>query len=104
MSEITITMPDDLIDRIASAVAAKLQNSETKQSIYTIQELMGKLHLSRNTITDRIRRGDFGEVINDGRRYRVTSTGLQTYIDKHSGQLPRKDTGKVRIHQNPGRI
>ena len=58
---------------------------------YTVDDLATSLHFSRDTIIKRIHKGEFGDVIRDGRRYRVTAAGLQQYIDQHSG------TGRIRI-------
>ena len=75
---------------------------------YTVDDLATSLHFSRDAIINRIRKGDFGDVIHDGRRYRVTEKGLQQYIDQHSGQAYQKQeppqTQYRRRHVNPGRI
>ena len=75
---------------------------------YTVDDLATSLHFSRDTIINRIRKGDFGDVIRDGRRYRVTAAGLQQYIDQHSGQTYHKQEPPQpqyrRKHVNPGRI
>jgi predicted DNA-binding transcriptional regulator AlpA len=104
MSELTFTLSDTDVNRIASAVAAKLYVPE--KSIYTIPELMDKLQLSRDTITDRIRKGQFGNVIRDGRTYRIPAAGVQHYIDQHSGTAYHKanKAAPIKIHANPGKI
>jgi len=102
--EAVITLSDEDIDRIASAVAAKLDRP--KSSTYTIPDLMDKLQMSRDTITDRIRKGQFGDVLRDGWRYRVTETGLQTYIQQHCGTIYPKSEKQavIRMYVNPGKI
>jgi predicted transcriptional regulator len=105
MPELSFILSDTDIDRIASAVAAKITVPQ-QACTYTIADLMDKLQLSRDTITDRIRKGQFGEVLQDGRRYRVTEKGLQQYIDQHSGQIHNRKQQKerLRVRDNPGRI
>ena len=105
MPELKFRLSDEDVQRIATAVAGIMQKPQ-EQDTYTINDLVAKLQLSRDTITDRIRKGEFGEVIRDGRRYRVTSTGLRQYIDWHSGQAYSKphQAARHRVHENPGRI
>ena len=104
--ELLHSLTDDDLQYLADRLADKLQ--QPAQETYTIAELSEKLKLSRDTITDRIRKGEFGNVIRDGRRYRVTAAGLQQYIDQHSGQAYQKQeppqTQYRRRHVNPGRI
>lgn len=118
MPEVTLRLTHDgLIDLLHSLTDADLQYLADRladkfqphaQETYTIAELSEKLKLSRDTITDRIHKGEFGDVIRDGRRYRVTEKGLQQYIDQHSGQAYQKreppQTQYRRRHVNPGRI
>ena len=73
---------------------------------YTVDDLATSLHFSRDTIINRIRKGDFGDVIRDGRRYRVTEKGLQQYISKYNSLAfsKKQPTQRHRAHTNPGRI
>lgn len=99
-------LTDNDLQYLADRLADKLQ--QPTQETYTIAELSEKLKLSPETISDRIHKGEFGNVIRDGRRYRVTAAGLQQYIDLHSGQTYRKQelpqTHHRRTHTNPGKI
>ena len=118
MPEVTLRLTHDgLIDLLHSLTDADLQYLADRladkfqphtQETYTIAELSEKLKLSPETISDRIHKGEFGEVIRDGRRYRVTAAGLQQYIDQHSGQTYHKQEPPQpqyrRKHVNPGRI
>lgn len=108
MPDLTFRLSDEDVQRIATAVANIIKQPQAAtQSTYTINELSDKLQLSRDTIIDRIRKGEFGEVIRDGQRYRVTAAGLQQYIDRHTGQAYSPAQAKQRqrrIHVNPGRI
>ena len=104
--ELLHSLTDDDLQYLADRLADKLQ--QPAQETYTIAELSEKLKLSPETISDRIRKGEFGNVIRDGRRYRVTAAGLRQYIDTHSGQAYHKQetpqTQYRRKHVNPGRI
>lgn len=102
--EAVITLSDEDVNRIASAVAAKLERPE--KSTYTIPDLMDKFQLSRDTITDRIKKRQFGDVIRDGRTYRVPASGVQYYIAQHSGKAYHKIEKRavMQIHANPGKI
>lgn len=106
LMELLHGLTDNDLQYLANQLADKFQPHA--QETYTIAELSEKLKLSRDTITDRIRKGEFGNVIRDGRRYRVTAAGLQQYIDQHSGQAYQKQeppqTQYRRRHVNPGRI
>lgn len=118
MPEISLHLTHDgLIDLLHSLTDADLQYLADRladkfqpraQETYTIAELSEKLKLSPETISDRIHKGEFGDVIRDGRRYRVTAAGLQQYIDRHSGQTYHKQEPPQpqyrRKHVNPGRI
>ena len=106
---IPVVLSDTDVQRIAAAIIVELRKQPQEQDdTYTIKDLTKKLKLSHDTITDRIRKGEFGEVIRDGRRYRVTAAGLRQYIDTHSGQAYHKQetpqTQYRRKHVNPGRI
>lgn len=102
--EAVFTLSNEDIDRIATAVAAKIDRP--KNRTYTIPNLMDKLQMSRDTITDRIRKGQFGDVLRDGRQYRVTEAGLQMYIQLHSKEEYHRAEKRVaiRVHANPGKI
>ena len=102
--EAVITLSDEDVNRIASAVAAKLERPE--KNIYTIPDLMDKFQLSRDTVTDRIKKGQFGDVIRDGRTYRVPVSGVKQYIAQHSGGGYHKVEKRtaIRTHVNPGKI
>ena len=118
MPEVTLRLTHDgLIDLLHSLTDADLQYladrladklQQPTQETYTIAEISEKLKLSPETISDRIHKGEFGDVIRDGRRYRVTAAGLQQYIDQHSGQTYHKQEPPQpqyrRKHVNPGRI
>ena len=106
LMELLHGLTDNDLQYLANRLADKFQPHA--QETYTIAELSEKLKLSRDTITDRIHKGKFGDVIRDGRRYRVTAAGLQQYIDQHSGQTYHKQEPPQpqyrRKHVNPGRI
>lgn len=107
ITEILHSLTNNDLQYLADRLADKFQPHT--QETYTIAELSEKLKLSAETISDRIRKGEFGnDVIRDGRRYRVTAAGLQQYINNHSGQTYHKQeppqTQYRRKHVNPGRI
>ncbi len=106
ITELLHGLTDNDLQYLADRLAEKLQRPA--KGTYTIVEISKKLKLSRDTIINRIHKGEFGNVIRDGRRYRVTAAGLQQYIDTHSGQAYQKQeppqTQYRRRHVNPGRI
>lgn len=118
MPEVTLRLTHDgLIDLLHGLTDSDLQYLADRltdkfqphtQETYTIAELSEKLKLSPETISDRIHKGEFGDVIRDGGGHSVSSAGLQQYIDQHSGQACHKQetprTQYRRRHVNPGRI
>lgn len=103
MPELTFALSDADVERIASAVATKL--SKPQGDTYTIPDLIKRLQLSRDTIIKRIRKGEFGTVLHDGRLYRITEDGLQRYFSLHSAQVYHRPTVEHQgIHRNPGKI
>lgn len=67
LMELLHGLTDNDLQYLANRLADKFQPHA--QETYTIAELSEKLKLSRDTITDRIHKGEFGDVIRDGRRY-----------------------------------
>lgn len=104
--ELLHSLTDNDLQYLADRLVEKLQRPA--KGTYTIAEISKKLKLSRDTIINRIHKNEFGNVIRDGRRYRVTAAGLQQYIDTHSGQAYQKQEPPQaqyrRKHVNPGRI
>ena len=98
------SLTDSDLQYLADRLADKLQ--QPTQETYTIAEISEKLKLSPETISDRIHKGEFGDVIRDGRRYRVTEKGLQQYISKYNSLAfsKKQPTQRHRAHTNPGRI
>ena len=103
MPELTFALSDADVERIALAVSAKLSNPQC--NTYTIPDLIKKLKLSRDTIVKRIRKGEFGAVLHDGRLYRITEDGLQHYFSLHNAQVYHSPSiGHKEVHKSPGRI
>ena len=98
--EAVITLSNEDVDRIASQSPRSWKDRKKASTQYLIS---WKLQLSRDTITDRIRKGQFGDVIRDGRTYRIPASGVQRYIAQHSGAAYRKAGERqfIRIHANP---
>ncbi|WP_085833529.1 helix-turn-helix domain-containing protein [Clostridium merdae] len=52
---------------------------------YTVEQLAKMFNKSSDTIRRKIRAGEFGDTLNDGKAHMVSESGLQAYIKKHTG-------------------
>lgn len=70
---------------------------------YTAEQLADMFNRSCDTIRRKIRAGQFGETLNDGKEHMVSETGLQNYIKQHTGPAcyVRHFSGKKRIKRTP---
>lgn len=108
MDERTDAIFDAFADMIADRVAGKL-NLGAGQTLYSVEELAKRLGLSKSAVRQRIRAGEFGEVVHHSdNSYRVTAEGVWKYERDHMGPAyrPRETARPARRarRRDPGPI
>lgn len=80
------TILNALADLLAPKVADLLRDTQPEKELYSVADLAKRYSVSRETISRRIRAGEFGETINMGeRRKMVTAAGVRFYDEAHLG-------------------
>lgn len=71
---------------------------------YTVEQLAEMFNRSCDTMRRKIRDGQFGETLNDGKEHMVSEAGLQNYIKQHTGPayyVRHFSSGRKRIKHTP---
>lgn len=103
------TILDALADALVEKIAARMP-AGGRQDTYTIAQLAERYGMSKGSIAQRVRAGEFGDTINAGARtHLVTAEGVAKFEAEHTGpahdgkvgtHLPRRRTQ----HRDPGPI
>ena len=102
------TILDALADALVEKIAARLPSGGQQQT-YTIAQLAERYGMSKGSIAQRVRAGEFGDTINAGARtHLVTAAGVAKFEADHTGpaynRADRAPAQNRRRHVNPGPI
>ena len=105
MSNTTDPLLDALIDSIAQRAFEKLvasaENTDRNKDFYTVDDLAERFSLSKDAVRERVRAGEFGDVLRLGDRcYRVPAEGVQKYEREH---MTAAHTGRPQKARGPRR-
>lgn len=75
-------------------------------TLYTYDQLSALLGVSRYTVQELIRAGEFGDTVNVARQHLVTQDGLDGFITSRTGPAysgkRRTEPRRSRRHEDPG--
>ena len=102
------TILDALADALVEKIAARLPPGGQQQT-YTIAQLAERYGMSKGSIAQRVRAGEFGDTINAGTRtHLVTAAGVAKFDADHTGPAYKREARATaqnrRRHVNPGPI
>ena len=103
------TILDALADALVEKIAARLPPGGQQQT-YTIAQLAERYGMSKGSIAQRVRAGEFGDTINAGTRtHLVTAAGVAKFDADHTGPAHDGEVGTYRPrrrtqHRDPGPI
>lgn len=97
---------DDILDLLLDALADKLMErlQNPHKDLYTARELAERYGVSAATIRNKMAAGEFGELVNMGKRTRLVPwAGVKAYEAMHLEQPKRQPTATRRNHRSPPR-
>lgn len=90
------TLLDALADALVEKIAARLPPGGQQQT-YTIAQLAERYGMSKGSIAQRVRAGEFGDTINAGTRtHLVTAAGVAKFESEHTGPAHDGTVGTYR--------
>lgn len=103
------TILDALADALVEKIAQRLPPGGQQQT-YTTAQLAERYGMSRASIAQRVRAGEFGDTINAGTRtHLVTAAGVAKFESEHTGPAHDGKVGTYKPrrsakHRDPGPI